>query len=117
MRKFVLAIALAAATALGGCSTTSGITSTETSVILGDIQTGCGYVADAADVAALIASYPPLTLATTIATAFCQAVQAIPASAKFKAAAGPGVVVVNGVPVHYAPLGTHAAARLKSSWK
>jgi hypothetical protein len=112
MRKFMLAIALAAGLPLAACDATS-----VESEVLGDIQIGCGYVPDVGDITALIASYPPLTLASAIAAAFCQAVTTVPASAKFKAA-GMAVVTVNGVPVHYAPVGTLAAAafKKKSHW-
>jgi hypothetical protein len=109
MRKFMLSIALSAATALGGCAT--GASAISNTTVQQDTQAVCGWVPAAGDIAEVVASLVGggaiAVSATTVAQAICTAVEqaekAAPASGKLRATLSPSQVVVNGVVVHRAP--------------
>jgi hypothetical protein len=115
MRKLVLGAALAAFFAAGGCASINSngtITLTPTGqTVVNDIKGACSLTADLTAITALIATFPIGTTAAAIAQAFCATVNAVPLSAKLKAAAAvPNAVQINGVVVPYTKLG----ARLKA---
>jgi hypothetical protein len=115
MRKFMLGAALAVFVAAGGCASISPngtVTLTPSAAtVVADIKTGCNVAADATAITALIATFPYGTLATAVAQAFCQTVNAVPLSAKLKATpAAPNAVQINGVVVPYTRLGTKLKA-------
>jgi hypothetical protein len=87
---------LAAALFLSACTSTTPVTPAS---VIAEIQSICGIVTTVADIAALIASQPALTTAAAFANEVCAAFKASQ-SAPTGSGAG-GIVVVNGVPIHY----------------
>jgi len=114
MRQFMLGAALAVFVAAGGCTTTSNgnLTLTPTGqTVVNDIKAACNVAADLTAITALIATFPGGTTAEAIAAAFCQAVNAVPLSAKLKATpAIPNAVEINGVIIPYSRLGSRLKA-------
>ena len=114
MRQFMLGAALAVFVAAGGCTTTSNgnLTLTPTGqTVVNDIKAACNVAADLTAITALIATFPAGTTAEAIAAAFCQAVNAVPLSAKLKATpAIPNAVEINGVIIPYSRLGSRLKA-------
>ncbi len=108
MKKFLLAAALSASVALGGCASTgtvpsSGGTTDISSQIAQAQQIAvqvCGYLPVASTVSALFSTFVPgsasgLSIAAQVANAICNAV-APTKSARLRGAAVP---TVNGVPI------------------
>jgi hypothetical protein len=116
MRKFMRGVAIATFLMAGGCASISPngtITLTPTGqTVVSDIKGVCNIAADLTAITTLISTFPIGTTAAVIAQDFCQTVNALPLSARFKAAApgAPTAVVINGVTVPYTRLG----AKLKS---
>lgn len=118
MRKLMLGTIMASFLALAGCASISPngtVTLTPSGqTVVNDIKTACNVVADLTAVTTLITTFPAGTTATAIAQDFCQAVNALPLSARFKAAVAdaPAAVVINGVTVPYTRLGARPKAAI-----
>jgi hypothetical protein len=115
MRKLMLAAALAAFTTASGCTSVSPngtITLTPNGqTVVADIKAACSVVADLTAITTLIGTFPAGTTAAAIAKVFCQTVNAVPLSAKLKAApATANAVRINGVVIPYARLGARPKA-------
>jgi hypothetical protein len=65
--------------------------------VLGFLQVGCGVIAEAGPITALISAVPYGTLATGIANMVCEAVIASKSSGRKLSTTGPTVVTVKGV--------------------
>jgi len=111
MSKFMPGFAVIALLATGGCASVSPngtVTLTPSGqTVVNDIKSACNIAADLTAITALIGTFPAGTTAVAIATAFCQAVNALPLAERFKAlpSAVPTAVVMNGVTVPYTRLG------------
>ena len=73
MRKLMLAIALSAGLAAGGCSTTSGSGGISITSVQQAVQAACGFLPAAASIAALINAGAGATI-TALVSAICGAV-------------------------------------------
>lgn len=102
-------IAISAAAALAGCTTTGGIfgTGVTATAVVADIKLACGLAADVDQIAKLITASPAVDTAYDIAQVVCSTVSNVtsqPVSSRLGATLSrPITVIVNGVTLNLTP--------------
>ena len=89
------AILLVTALFLSACTSTGTVTPQS---VVDWLSTNCGVIVNAADVAGLISKDPTAITTADLGKQICDAIHSGPPTASPGAS---GVVVVNGVPIHY----------------
>ncbi len=92
MKRYLLILALL----LAACSSSTPVTPES---VIAWVKANCGFVVNVVDVAALISKDPTTMVAAAIGRQICDAIQAQSPTAQ--PGSSGGVVVINGVPVHY----------------